>query len=139
MIGSSAEIATEVARILVVDDLPDNCFLLQTILESEGYLVEVADSGQAALESIVSNPPDLVLLDVMMPEMNGFEVTRRLRQNPSLPFIPILLVTGYSEPTPADGFEVGADGFIRKPIDFNDLLHQIRTILQPRNLIEPQR
>jgi CheY-like chemotaxis protein len=139
MIGSSAEIATEVARILVVDDLLDNCFLLQTILESEGYLVEVADSGQAALESIVSNPPDLVLLDVMMPEMNGFEVTRRLRQNPSLPFIPILLVTGYSEPTPADGFEVGADGFIRKPIDFNDLLHQIRTILQPRNLIEPQR
>ena len=139
MIGSSAEIATEVARILVVDDLLDNCFLLQTILESEGYFVEVADSGQAALESIVSNPPDLVLLDVMMPEMNGFEVTRRLRQNPSLPFIPILLVTGYSEPTPADGFEVGADGFIRKPIDFNDLLHQIRTILQPRNLIEPQR
>ena len=138
MIGSSAEIATEVARILVVDDLPDNCFLLQTILESEGYLVEVADSGQAALESIASNPPDLVLLDVMMPEMNGFEVTRRLRQNPSLPFIPILLVTGYSEPTPADGFEVGADGFIRKPIDFDDLLHQIRTILLPRNLIEPQ-
>jgi len=138
MIGSSAEIATEVARILVVDDLLDNCFLLQTILESEGYLVEVADSGQAALESIVSNPPDLVLLDVMMPEMNGFEVTRRLRQNPSLPFIPILLVTGYSEPTPADGFNVGADGFIRKPIDFDDLLHQIRTILLPRNLIEPQ-
>jgi len=138
MIGSSAEIATEVARILVVDDLLDNCFLLQTILESEGYLVEVADSGQAALESIVSNPPDLVLLDVMMPEMNGFEVTRRLRQNPSLPFIPILLVTGYSEPTPADGFDVGADGFIRKPIDFDDLLHQIRTILLPRNLIEPQ-
>jgi len=137
MIGSSAEIATEVARILVVDDLLDNCFLLQTILESEGYLVEVADSGQAALESIVSNPPDLVLLDVMMPEMNGFEVTRRLRQNPSLPFIPILLVTGYSEPTPADGFDVGADGFIRKPIDFDDLLHQIRTILLPRNLIEP--
>ncbi len=105
----------------------------------EGYIVEVADSGRTALESIAPHPPDLVLLDVMMPEMSGFEVTRRLRQNPSLPFIPILLVTGYSEPTPADGFEVGADGFIRKPIDFDDLLHQIRTILQPRNLIEPLR
>lgn len=139
MISSSVEIATTVDRILVVDDLPDNCFLLQTVLEIEGYLVEVADSGYAALESIASHPPDLVLLDVMMPEMSGFEVTRRLRQNPSLPFIPILLVTGYNEPTPADGFDVGADGFICKPIDFYDLLHQIRTILQPRNLIEPQR
>ena len=139
MIGSSAEIATAVDRILVVDDLPDNYFLLQTVLESEGYIVEVADSGRTALESIASHPPDLVLLDVMMPEMNGFEVTRRLRQNFSLPFIPILLVTGYSEPTPADGFDVGADGFIRKPIDFDYLLDKIRTILQPRNLIEQQR
>ena len=139
MIGSPAETALAVDRILVVDDLPDNCFLLQTVLEIEGYLVEVAHSGYAALESIASHPPDLLLLDVMMPEMDGFEVTRRLRQNPSLPFIPILLVTGYSEPTPADGFNVGADGFIRKPIDFDDLLHQIRTILQARNLIEPQK
>ena len=139
MIGSSAEIATPLDRILVVDDLPDNYFLLQTVLESEGYFVEVADSGYAALESIASHLPDLVLLDVMMPGMNGFEVTRRLRQNPSLPFIPILLVTGYSEPTPSDGFDVGADGFIRKPIDFDYLLDKIRTILQPKNLIEPQR
>lgn len=139
MIGSSAEIATAVDRILVVDDLPDNYVLLQTVLEIEGYVVEVADSGHAALESIASHPPDLILLDIMMPGMNGFEVTRRLRQNPSIPFIPILLVTGYNEPTPANGFDVGADGFIRKPIDFDDLLHQIRTILQPRNLIEPQR
>lgn len=139
MISSSVEIATKVARILVVDDLPDNYFLLQTVLESEGYIVEVADSGRAALESIASNPPDLILLDVMMPGMNGFEVTRRLRQNSSIPFIPIFLVTGYSEPTPADGFDVGADGFIRKPINFDALLHQIRTILQPRNLIDPQK
>ena len=135
MIGSSAEIATPIDRILVVDDLPDNYFLLQTVLEIEGYVVEVADSGYAALESIASDPPDLILLDVMMPEMNGFEVTRRLRQNPDLPFIPIILVTGKSEPTLADGFSVGADGFIRKPIDFDDLLRQIRTILLSRNLI----
>ncbi|PSB26781.1 response regulator [Chlorogloea sp. CCALA 695] len=106
MIDSPAEIATPIDRILVVDDLPDNYFLLQTVLESEGYIVEVADSGCTALESIASHPPDPVLLDVMMPEMNGFEVTRRLRQNPSLPFIPILLVMGYSEPTPADGFDI---------------------------------
>jgi CheY-like chemotaxis protein len=115
--------------ILVVDDIADNSFLLQTILESEGYIVEVADSGRTALDKIAVNPPDLVLLDVMMPGMNGFEVTKRIRQNPDLPFIPIILVTGYSEPTPASGFEVGADGFIRKPIDFDDLLNQIHKIL----------
>jgi CheY-like chemotaxis protein len=98
------------------------------------HILVVDDETDSRLESIASNPPDLVLLDVMMPGMNGFEVTRRLRQNPSLPFIPILLVTGYSEPTPAVGFDVGADGFIRKPIDFDNLLHQIRTILEPRSL-----
>lgn len=123
-------------RILVVDDLPDNYILLQTLLESEGYEVEVADNGQDALASVSSHPPDLVLLDVMMPGMNGFEVTRRIRENPELPFIPIILVTGYSEPAPADGFDAGADGFIRKPVDFDDLLHRVRTILQPRQTID---
>ncbi|HEY9747262.1 MAG TPA: response regulator [Allocoleopsis sp.] len=135
MIGSPAEITTESDRILVVDDLPDNYLLLQTVLEAEGYQVEVADSGYTALESIASHPPDLVLLDVMMPEMNGFEVTRQIRQNPSIPFIPILLVTGYSEPTPADGFDVGADEFIRKPINLDELLDRIRAILQPRGAL----
>lgn len=131
MTDSPADSADPLDRILVVDDLPDNYVLLQTLLETEGYQVEVADNGEAALARIASDPPDLVLLDVMMPEMNGFEVTRQIRQNPSLPFIPILLVTGYSEPTPADGFDAGADGFIRKPIDFDHLLNRIRTILQP--------
>jgi CheY-like chemotaxis protein len=132
---TTAETATESDRILVVDDIPDNYFLLQTVLEAEGYHVEVADSGYAALESITSHPPDLVLLDVMMPVMNGFEVTQRIRQNSALPFIPILLVTAYSEPTPADGFDVGADGFIRKPIDFDELLDRIQAILQPRDAL----
>ena len=132
MNSASPKVMTNIDRILVVDDLPDNYVLLQTVLEDEGYQVEVADNGRVALERINSHPPDLVLLDVMMPEMNGFEVPRRIRQNPSLPFIPILLVTGYSEPTPADGFDVGADGFIRKPINIDDLLSRVRKILQPR-------
>ena len=83
MISSSAETAPAVDRILVVDDIPDNYFLLQTVLESEGYSVEVADSGRSALESIAFHPPDLVLLDVMMPEMNGFEVTRLINSSKS--------------------------------------------------------
>lgn len=130
-IGLPTKVPAPKDHILVVDDLPDNYVLLQMILEDEGYQVDVADNGQAALASIASHPPDLVLLDVMMPGMDGFEVTRRIRRDASIPFIPILLVTGYSEPTPADGFDVGADGFIRKPIDFDNLLHRIRTILQP--------
>ena len=77
-------------RILVVDDITDNYLLLQTLLETEGYQVEVADSGQAALAKVESNPPDLMLLDVMMADMNGYEVTQHIRQNPRLPFIPIL-------------------------------------------------
>lgn len=128
---------SESDRILVVDDLIDNSFLLQTILEVEGYQVDVADSGHAALDKIAADPPDLVLLDVMMPGMNGFEVTQRIRQNSELPFIPILLITGYTEPAPANGFDVGADGFIRKPIDFDELLHRVRLILQERHTIEP--
>lgn len=118
-----------VDRILVVDDIPDNSFLLQTILEAEGYQVEIANSGRAALAKIESNPPDLVLLDVMMPGMNGYEVTQRVRQNLKLPFIPIVLVTGHNQPTAAEGFNVGADGFIRKPIDFNELLTQVKAML----------
>jgi CheY-like chemotaxis protein len=136
MNSPSPEPVNDVDRILVVDDIPDNYFLLQSILESEGYQVEVADNGHTALERITSHPPDLILLDVMMPEINGFEVTRRIRQNSSLPFIPILLVTGYSEPTPADGFDAGADGLIRKPIDFEDLLNRVQAILQPKQLID---
>ncbi|WP_416672432.1 response regulator [Egbenema bharatensis] len=116
-------------RILVVDDIPDNSFLLQTILESEGYEVDVVDSEPAALEKMEAEPPDLVLLDVMMPDMNGYEVIQRMRRNPRLPFIPVVLVTGHDQPTAAEGFDVGADGFIRKPVDFNQLLDRVRSIL----------
>lgn len=116
-------------RILVVDDIPDNYLLLQMVLEAEGYQVDVADDGRGALNKVLTTPPDLVLLDVMMPEMSGFEVTQRIRKQPQLPYIPILLVTGYSEPSASEGLDCGADGFIRKPIDFDVLLARIREIL----------
>lgn len=125
----SFETASTVIRILVVDDLPDNYILLQTVLEGEGYQVDVADNGRVALEKIIENPPDLVLLDVMMPEMNGFEVTQAIRQDPTLSSIPVLLVTGYGDPGTSDNFEAQVDGFIHKPIDFDQLLDQIRRVL----------
>ena len=116
-------------KVLVVDDLADNLLLLQTILEVEGYEVDTADNGSLALAKIAASPPDLVLLDVMMPEMNGYEVTKRVRQNDKLPFIPILLVSAQEEASMIEGLKVGANDFIRKPIDFGELLARIKVFL----------
>ena len=114
------------ARILVVDDLVDNLLLLQAILESEGYEVELASSGTSALAIIEASLPDLVLLDIMMPEMNGLEVTQRLRQNNQTQALPILLVTAYEESSVEQGLKIGANDFIRKPIDIDELLVRIK-------------
>ncbi|KAB8317996.1 response regulator [Tolypothrix campylonemoides VB511288] len=116
-------------RILVVDDVADNLFLLQTVLEAEGYDIDTALDASLALAMIEASPPDLLLLDVMMPEMSGYEVTQFIRQNDKLPFIPILLITAYDEVSVVEGLEIGANGFIRKPIDFDLLLAKIREIL----------
>jgi CheY-like chemotaxis protein len=118
-----------VPKILIVDDISDNSFLLQTFLETEGYQVDVADNGHAALEKIEAEPPALILLDMMMPGMNGFEVSRRIRQNKALPYIPILLITGFDQPSEAEEQELGINGFIRKPVDFTELINQIRSLL----------
>ncbi len=120
-------------RILIVDDVADNSFLLQTLLESEGYQVDVANSGQVALEKIAADPPALVLLDVMMPDMNGFEVTRRIRQNGCLPFIPIVLVSGYDQPSLDQTLNMGANGFICKPIDFEEVINQVKALLMGKH------
>ncbi|HWK88564.1 MAG TPA: response regulator, partial [Longimicrobium sp.] len=84
-------------RILVVDDIPDNVEILDARLSSRGYIVDTASDGEQALERIYVEPPHLVLLDVMMPKLDGFEVSRRIKSDPSLPFIPIILVTALSE------------------------------------------
>lgn len=115
--------------ILVVDDSGDNCFLLQVLLEAEGYRVDVANDGFTALNKVKADPPDLVLLDVMMPDMNGFEVTRQIRQQQDIPDIPILLVTAHDRHVAAEGMLAGADGFVRKPIEFDELLGQVQSVL----------
>jgi CheY-like chemotaxis protein len=125
---------TRVTRILVVDDIADNYFLLEMILKLEGYQVEVADSGYAALERVEANPPNLILLDVMMPGIDGFEVTRRIRQNNRLPFIPILLITGYNQLEESQAFNMGVNGLVYKPFDPYQLLEQVREILHERLL-----
>ncbi len=114
--------------ILIVDDIVDNCDLLQTFLETEGYQTDVANCGAIALEKIAAHSPDLVLLDVMMPGMSGYEVVHQVRQSLKLS-VPILLVTGNDQFTMAAGLNVEAENFIRKPIDLDRLLNRIQTLL----------
>lgn len=123
-------------RILIVDDSPDNLFLVQTILVEEGYEITLAEDGLAALEQIEQTLPDLVLLDVMMPQMDGFEVTKRIRENPKLPFIPILLITAYDQPSAVKGLDMGADDFIRKPVEVEELLARVRSLLRLKQSVD---
>lgn len=116
-------------RILVIDDLADNLFLLQTILETEGYEVDTVDRWNLALERLKTTPPDLILMDVMMPEMNGYELTRHIRQNAKLTSIPILLLTARSEASIKEGLASGANDFIRKPVDIEELLTRVQSFL----------
>ncbi|HEY9874884.1 MAG TPA: hybrid sensor histidine kinase/response regulator [Candidatus Obscuribacterales bacterium] len=123
-------------RILVVDDSPDNLFLVQTILEEEGYHISLAEDGRSALAQIEQSPPDLVLLDVMMPGIDGYEVTQRIRQNKQLPFIPILLITAYDQPSVVQGLDTGADDFIRKPVEVDELLARVRSLLRLKHSVD---
>jgi len=125
-------------RILAVDDAPDNLFLMQTILETEGYELSLVEDGYSALAMVEKSPPDLILLDVMMPQMDGYEVTRRIRQNSSLPFIPILLITAYEQSSAIEGLDAGADDFIRKPVDVGELLARVRSLLRLKHSIDEQ-
>jgi CheY-like chemotaxis protein len=116
--------------ILVVDDLADNRFLLQTLLEAEGFLIETAIDGESALHKVLASPPDLILLDVMMPGMNGYELTYRLRQTPQFAKMPILLITAHSEQDARQGYAAGANDLITKPIDFDFLIRRIHQLLK---------
>jgi CheY-like chemotaxis protein len=122
-------------RILVVDDIEDNVSLLEAILTEEGYEVHTAKSGKSALAQIEASPPDLVLLDAMMPGMDGYEITRRIRQNKKLPFIPILLISAYVEADIPKGLDLGANDFIRKPINYEELMARINASLRLREIM----
>jgi len=118
------------ARVLVVDDTFHNVKLLEARLQIASYEVETAFSGAEALEKIARRLPDLVLLDVMMPGMDGYEVCRRLRQSAATAHLPIVMVTALDKASDRDaGLEAGADDYLIKPIDDDVLFPAIRRLL----------
>ena len=122
---------TDNGEILVVDDTPQTLKLLAEILSSARHRVRPADSGALALASAEARPPDLILLDVKMPQMNGFEVCRRLKQNPATQAIPVIFLSGLSDlDDRVQGFQLGAVDFVSKPFQREELLARVQTHLE---------
>lgn len=118
------------AKILVVDDALENLNVLRQILESEGYSVLLAPSGEIALRIAREQRPDLILLDVVMPKIDGFEVCRQLKSDSQTASIPTLFVTATTDENDlTEGFAVGAVGYITKPFHVQDVLIHVRTHL----------
>ena len=129
--------SVEAANILVVDDHEDNIEVLRARLEAWGYSTMSASSGADALRLVEATPPDLILLDVMMPEISGIEVARLIKGNTNLPFIPIIMQTALdSTENKVEGLEAGADDYITKPIDFAELKARLRSMLRIKRLQE---
>ena len=119
------------ARILVVDDEPQNIRLLQIRLQADGHTVLTANSGQEALELVQAEAPDLILLDIMMPGMNGFEVCQQLRAEAATQFVPVVMVTALAEQEDRiRAIEAGADDFISKPFDSHEVLARVRSLVR---------
>src|ERR1700704_4615943 len=125
-------------KILIVDDHEDNIELLRARLEARGYEVEGANDGQAALDVVDRWCPDLILLDVMMPKMDGMEVVRRLKaktDRKELPFIPVIMQTALdSTENKVEGLDAGADDYITKPINFAELEARVNSLLRIKAL-----
>ncbi|MEJ2096084.1 MAG: response regulator [Deltaproteobacteria bacterium] len=126
---------TDKKRILVVDDEPDFCSIVQGQLEKEGFDVELAYNGVEGMEKIQANPPDAIVLDVMMPEKDGYEVCKELKADASLCNIPVLLLTAVASHVTstryshADGMSTEADDYIAKPASAEQISQSLRRML----------
>lgn len=118
------------ASILVVDDAPDSLRFLTDALEGQGYAVRIALNGETALASLAEELPDLVLMDAMMPGMDGFETTRRIKADPALALVPVIFMTGLTEThNVVDGLSAGGVDYVKKPIVLPELLARLKVHL----------
>ena len=128
------------ARILIVDDVPANTRLLEAKLSAEYYQVASAKDGFEALRMALDWQPDLILLDVMMPGMDGFECCRRLKGDPTTLHIPVVMVTALGEPGERlRGLESGADDFLTKPVEYETLMARVRSLVRLKRLLDEWR
>ncbi len=121
-------------RILVVDDEPNIALSLNYLMERAGYSVRIAADGEEAIEAVKEALPDLILLDVNMPKMNGYEVCELVRTNPQWKHIPIVMLTAKGRDIEREkGLAVGADEYITKPFSTQEVVEKVRVILEARN------
>ena len=125
------------AKILIVDDNEQNCELMRDVLSSWGYDVDKAFQGMDAMTYALASPPQLILLDVMLPGMNGFEVCRELKRNPKTEHIPVIMLTALNDVEDRiRGFKVGASSFISKPPNYNELKYVLASCLQRKQIFD---
>ena len=124
------------AKILIVDDVPANVRLLADVLAFHGYEISTARCGAEALEQVKRDKPDLMLLDVMMPDMSGYEVCAAIRAEPALKVLPVVMVTALDQTERIKGLECGADDFLTKPVNQPELLARVRSLLRIKTLYD---
>lgn len=120
-------------RILIADDTPQAAELLEVYLSDADYDLRIASDGEQTLQVVAEWKPDLILLDIMMPRISGFEVCKRLRANPGTHDVGVLMITALDQPSDIErAVEAGTDDFLSKPINKTELLHRVRSLLRAR-------
>lgn len=126
---------TQISRVLIADDNLQNCELLDAYLADEPYEIAMAYDGQETLAKVAEFQPDLILLDIMMPKLSGYEVCQRLRKDPATRDIPVLMVTALNEMGDIEkAVQAGADDFLTKPVNRIELLTRVKSLLRVRHL-----
>src|SRR5687767_8128584 len=126
-----------IGNLLIIDDEENNRMLLKDTLEVQGHTVTEATNGPDALRLIAENVPDVVLSDVMMPQMDGYDVCKRIKENPATAHVPVILITALSERKERlAGIQAGANDFISKPIDVADVTLRVRNAVQIKKLFD---
>lgn len=123
------------SRVLIADDIQQNRELLEAYLAEEGYQIFMAADGQQTMQMVDQHQPDLILLDIMMPRMSGYEVCTQLKNDPSKRMIPVLIVTALNEPGDIEkAVQAGCDDFLTKPVNRLELRTRVRSLLRVRHL-----